>query len=180
MHHALRLQQYPHCATVTHIDVGVVRPRPGFIVLRYFLTYATGDLWLPPPAVATLTDQHWCRTCCEAFVRTDLERGYYEFSFAPSIQWAAYRFTGHRSGMSAEDAFAAPRIKVRSDPEELELNVWPNMDEPAGATWRLGLSAMIEEMGGRQSYWALAHPPDQADFHHADGIACELAAVKHQ
>jgi len=31
----------------------------------------------------------------------------------------------------------------------------------------LGLSAVLEETNGRKSYWALAHPPGKADFHHS-------------
>jgi hypothetical protein len=45
---------------------------------------------------------------------------------------------------------------------------------PPGASWRLGLSAVIEETSGRISYWALAHPPGKADFHHSDCFAHEL------
>ena len=31
----------------------------------------------------------------------------------------------------------------------------------------IGLSAILEEEDGTKSYWALAHPPDKPDFHHA-------------
>jgi hypothetical protein len=29
---------------------------------------------------------------------------------------------------------------------------------------------------GRKSYWALAHPPGKADFHHSDCLAYEFYA----
>jgi len=45
---------------------------------------------------------------------------------------------------------------------------------PLDARWRLGLSALIEEPSGHKSYWALAHPPGKADFHHPDCFAHEL------
>jgi hypothetical protein len=48
---------------------------------------------------------------------------------------------------------------------------------PGDAPWRLGLSAVIEEAGGGLSYWALAHPPGKADFHHSDCFALELPAA---
>ena len=44
----------------------------------------------------------------------------------------------------------------------------------ANASWRLGLSAVIEDTSGGKSYWALAHPPGKPDFHHADCFALEL------
>jgi hypothetical protein len=33
---------------------------------------------------------------------------------------------------------------------------------------------VIEETNGNKSYWALAHPPGKADFHHADCFALEF------
>jgi hypothetical protein len=97
---------------------------------------------------------------------------------APSTQWAAYRFSGYRSGMHVATEIAAPRIDVQSSPAcytlqaALELD-WLS-DLPGDARWRLGLSAVIEETSGRRSYWALAHPPGKADFHHSDCFAYEM------
>ena len=55
----------------------------------------------------------------------------------------------------------------------LELAV--TLDLPDDGPWRLGLSAVIEETAGRKSYWALAHPGGRPDFHHAAGLAYDLA-----
>ena len=44
----------------------------------------------------------------------------------------------------------------------------------AGA--RIALSAVIEEVDGTKSYWALRHPPGAPDFHHPDCFALELPA----
>jgi hypothetical protein len=40
----------------------------------------------------------------------------------------------------------------------------------------VGLSAVIEEVDGSKSYWALRHPPGQPDFHHRDCFALRLEA----
>ena len=48
----------------------------------------------------------------------------------------------------------------------------------SGDPLHIGLSAVIEEEGGRKSYWALAHPPGPPDFHHPDCFTLELAAPK--
>lgn len=45
-----------------------------------------------------------------------------------------------------------------------------------GLQGALGLSAVIEEMGGTKSYWALAHPPGAPDFHHPTCFAATLPA----
>jgi len=31
--------------------------------------------------------------------------------------------------------------------------------------WQLAMTAVIEEQGGRKSYWAMAHPAGAPDFH---------------
>ena len=40
----------------------------------------------------------------------------------------------------------------------------------------LALSSVIEELDGTKSYWALAHPPGQPDFHHPACFAATLPA----
>ena len=42
----------------------------------------------------------------------------------------------------------------------------------------LGLAVIIEEASGGLSYWALAHPSDRPDFHHAGAFALELDEVR--
>jgi hypothetical protein len=42
-------------------------------------------------------------------------------------------------------------------------------------SWRIGLAAVIEETSGHKSYWALAHPPGRADFHHSDSFVLEFS-----
>jgi len=47
----------------------------------------------------------------------------------------------------------------------------------AGATWHLGLTAVIEDGNRRMSYWSVAHPQrGLPDFHHRDCLALELPA----
>jgi hypothetical protein len=38
----------------------------------------------------------------------------------------------------------------------------------------LGLSAVIEDKAQVLSYWALKHPAEKPDFHHADSFVVEL------
>jgi hypothetical protein len=175
---ALRLHPDSACTAATRIDVDVARSRAGSLVLRYFVTGKTGDLLIPPVMAAARADELWQHTCFEAFVGTSSNAGYYEFNFAPSTQWAAYGFSGYRGGMRVATEIPAPRIEVQSAPGLYELHVSLELDQlpslPRDAPWRLGLSALIEETSGRQSHWALAHPPGKADFHHSDCFAHDL------
>jgi hypothetical protein len=178
MRQILRLHPDSLCAAATRIDVDVARPHAGSLVLRYFVTGKIADLRIPPATAATRADELWQHTCFEAFVRSPADAGYYEFNFAPSTQWAAYRFLSYRKGMRVATEISAPQIEVQSGPECYTLQASLQLDRlamlPHDAGWRLGLAALIEETNGRKSYWALAHPPGKPDFHHPDGFACEL------
>jgi hypothetical protein len=179
MRRALRLHPDSLCCAATRIEVDIARPRAGALVLHYFVTGKMDDVRMPPVTAATRSDELWQHTCFEAFIRAAPGAAYYEFNFAPSTQWAAYRFSGYRSGMRVASEAGAPRIEVQSSPERyalqasLELEGLPGL--PRDGIWHLGLSAVIEETSGRKSYWALAHPPGKADFHHSDCFAHEFS-----
>jgi hypothetical protein len=175
MRQALKLHPDSRCDAATRIEVYVSRGRTGNLALRYFVTGTMSDLRLPPATQSARADELWRHTCFEAFVRAAPGEAYYEFNFAPSTLWAAYRFDSYRSGMSIASEINAPRIEVWSNGVCTELQV--SLDLPSDTAWRLGLAAVIEETSGRKSYWALAHPPGKPDFHHSDCFALELPAT---
>ena len=178
MHHVLKRHPDSHGLTAAHVEVDVARPRADRLVLSYIVTGTMSDILMPPVMPTARMDDLWRHTCFEAFVRGSSGPAYYEFNFSPSTQWAAYRFDSHRSGMRVAEV-SAPAIDVRSQPDgttvqaSLELNRLPELSREA--SWRLGLSALIEDQSGGMSYWALAHPPGKPDFHHADGFALEFS-----
>lgn len=158
------------------VEAEASRPAPGRLELRYVVTGAISKLLLPAPAAPSRTDDLWQHSCLEAFVRKPSSEAYHELNFSPSTQWAGYRLSGYRRGMTSPD-MAPPRIHVSRTPDRFELRA--SLKLPGASTlgaWRLGLSAIIEEGGGRKSYWALAHPPGPPDFHHPHCFALELAA----
>ena len=181
MHLVLKLHPDSRCNAASRIEADVARPRPGALVLRYVVTGRTSDLRLPPAAAPARGDGLWRHTCFEAFVGAEPGGAYYEFNLAPSMQWAAYRFSGYRSGMRIARGVGAPRVAARSDGGRFELEAALALDRlpglPDDAVWRLGVAAVIEEADGRKSYWALTHPPGKPDFHHPDCFAHELAAA---
>ena len=181
MRQALRLHPDSHCVAVTHIDVEIARPRADVLLLCYIVSGKISDVRMPPLTAATRTEALWRHTCFEAFVGASSSAGYYEFNFAPSRQWAAYRFSGYRSGMCVADEVGAPSIDVRPNPDgctlqaKLDLHRLPAL--PGRGSRRLGLAAVIEEIKGDISYWALVHPPGKPDFHHPDCFAHEFSAA---
>src|ERR1700686_4473421 len=99
MRQLLRLHPDSRSFAVEHIEVGVVRPRADSLVLSYIVTGKMSSVRMPPIMAAARTEELWRHTCFEAFVRASSGADYYEFNFAPSTRWAAYRFNSYRSGM---------------------------------------------------------------------------------
>lgn len=181
MRQALTLHPGSHCGAATRIDVEIGRPRLGNLVLGYSVTGRISDLRTPPMGTPARAQELWRHTCFEVFVRAPPSTAYYEFNFAPSMQWAAYRFSAYRRGMRVVDDVSAPRIESQSHGRLYQLRASLELDGlsslPSDAAWRLGLSAVIEETSGSKSFWALAHPPGKPDFHHPDCFAYELPAA---
>jgi len=184
MRQALKRHPDSRCRAVSHIDVLITCPRPGDVVLHYFVTGKTYDLRLPALCAPARGDGLWKHTCFEAFVCASPGTVYYEFNFSPSMQWAAYQFSGYRSGKRVAREMNAPRIEAQSDDAGTQLLASLDLDGlpglPGGAVWHLGVSAIIEETNGRKSFWALAHPPGEPDFHHSDSFDLELTAAERQ
>jgi hypothetical protein len=176
----MRQQLRPHSdsqsVAVKSINVEIACPRAGSLELSYIVTGQISSIRMPPAAANTRSDGLWRRTCFEAFVQASPDAGYYELNFSPSGQWAAYQFSGYRNGVRIADEITGVSIKVRSSPDSYTLQASLEFTGlPRDHSWRLGLSAVIEDANGGMSYWALMHPTGKPDFHHADGFVCEFS-----
>lgn len=138
-----------------------------------YRVYASEGLALPAPAQPGRRDELWRTTCFELFTRTDGVPGYEEYNFSPSRNWAAYGFESHRRGRRDLE-IAAPAISGWGDVSGYVLDVKMDLICLWASKCRIGLSAIIEEADGTKSYWALAHPPGEPDFHHPDCFALQL------
>lgn len=171
------------CAAVDRIEVKVERVSEGGLVLSYSLFGALDEIRVPevkPGPASGPTDELWKHSCFEAFIRNADDDGYLELNFTMSGEWAAYRFSGYRLGMTPANVSPhAYQGWMGPQPKPLRLEVWidpgrmKRPDLPA-SPWRMGLSAVVETMDGAISYWALAHPPGKPDFHHPDSFALIL------
>jgi len=143
--------------------------------LEYSVTPTTG-LALPARTAAARTDELWKSTCFELFVQLAGSDRYFEFNFSPSSQWAAYQFSGYRSGMHRLPSHD-PEIVISAPGKHFFLAIEALPELPPTAL-KIGLSAVIEETDGTKSYWALTHPPGDPDFHHETCFALELPAAE--
>ena len=165
------------CEVIHRFEVRVSRAG-GKLSLRYSIEGNIARLCIPLPSSSRRADGLWRHTCFEAFLNGSGSAGYCEFNFAPSTEWAIYRFEVYREGMAAVENVEPPKIALYRDAHRLELDALIDLNHlpplPEVAELRLGLCAVIEEEGGRLTYWALVHPQEKPDFHHPDSFALLL------
>jgi hypothetical protein len=164
---------------VRSLAVQLREEEPGILVFQYSLEADMSRVRVPPSVTGGRADALWKHTCFEAFVGPAGAPSYYEFNFAPSLDWAIYRFSAYREGMSVANIDGIPQISVRRDDDGLELQsavrLGPLPDWRNVRHLRVALAAIIEDDNGRLSYWGLRHPPGKPDFHHSNGFALEIA-----
>lgn len=196
------------CEAAHRIEVQVHKTAGATLELRYTLEGDIDGLLIPAQTAPCPADKLWQHTCFEAFVAGGDERahtlpaepdvrgeralaedgfrngfsagrvGYYELNFSPSTEWAIYRFSAYREGMTAVEPARPPHICVRREADRLALEAVVDLERLSGLRdgpgLRLSLTAVIEDTRHRLSYWALAHPSGKPDFHHAAGFALVL------
>lgn len=151
--------------------VSVMLERKGAkLWLRYVIEGRVEEVELPEEAAPERTDELWKHTCFEIFVRTD--GGYREFNLAPSGRWASYRFTGYKQDMANADEVAVIEPLDLAD-DQIALEAEIDLPDPVGL---LALSTVIEAADGSITYWALAHPTPEPNFHHPDAFTLSLPA----
>jgi hypothetical protein len=165
--------------TVRRLGVQLRAAEPGILVFRYSLEAQMSRIRMSPSGAGGRADALWKHTCFEAFIAHTDGAGYHEFNFSPSLDWAVYRFSGYREGMSPAEVEPAPEISVRRNEDGFELQSAVQLrciaDLRGVRHLRVALAAVIEDENGRLSYWGLRHPPGKPDFHHPNGFALEVA-----
>lgn len=159
-------------SAVVELDTG------GALRLTYTLRGDIGQILIPPIAPARKTDGLWMHTCFEVFIQIEGQKAYREYNFSPSGEWAAYGFDAYRR-RNRWACTGVPAISVMKNPLELvlEASISPE-DLPVnehGKTYRLGLSAVIEDRTGHLTYWALSHGSERPDFHLDSGFICSVS-----
>jgi hypothetical protein len=154
-----------------------VRLDGSLLRFEYRLRGDLEGLALPARAQPLRADRLWEHTCFEAFVAAEAGGRYCELNFSPSLQWAAYEFTGYRQGMRPLALAASPSIGVAATARELVVTAAVER-APLGVApwpWRVGLTAVVETRAGGIGFFALQHPREKPDFHDAAGFAVSLA-----
>lgn len=160
---------------VRKVEARVVSLDADWLRLRWRID-GSERLVVPPFAGKGRADGLWQTTCFEAFLQVPGQPGYAELNLSPSERWAAYDFAAYREGMSERPFPHEPTCTLRLGQSMAIFDAAIPAPALPPLPWRYGLSAVIEEEGGVRSYWAIAHPAGQPDFHSPACFAAELAA----
>ncbi len=174
------MQNYPLTAHPAHpplevksVEARIIGMDENWLRLRWRIEQS-GKVVFPPFAGKGRADDLWKTTCFEAFFRPGSGSAYVELNLSPSERWAAFDFASYRQGMEERPFPREPVCTIRAGQNMAIFDaVIPLAGLPDGEC-DLGLSAVIEEEGGRLSYWALSHPDKKPDFH---DLACFTARI---
>jgi len=147
------------------------------LLLRLRLAGAIESVHLPAPVAAPeRRDGLWATTCFECFWAVEGERPYWEINLSPAGHWNLYRLEDYRDGLRPEPCDDQPPHRVVRDAGELTLHLDLPLPPaiPTAAPLQVAITSVIEERSGRLSYWALAHPGAEPDFHRRDGFLLRL------
>jgi hypothetical protein len=180
----MRLPLLCHAAApalgVRAVHVTLRATSDGSLALAYELDADSRQLLMPPPETPAFIDGLWHHSCFEMFVAGD-SASYREFNFSPSSAYAVYDFMQYRAQMTPLHPALPPVIRVGRDGCSVEVSLSSTLLAlPGNATQSLGLAAVIEERGGRLSYWALHHAGPKPDFHRKESFVIRwplMAAV---
>ena len=129
MRQALKVHPDSLCSAVTHIEVEIMRPCSGSLVLSYLVTGRIGDLGIPAGSCGSAyrwaLAAHVFRGIRPHFARPRLLR----IQLCALNTMGAYRFDSYRSGMRVATEIGAPRIEVQSSRTCYKLQASLEMDQ---------------------------------------------------
>lgn len=173
------LKPFETTAETTDLAItATARREQNTLIISYALTGDLSRVILPFPSKdATRKDRLWKQTCFEFFLAEARSRSasYWEFNLSPSGDWNVFALRGYRQGLGEESAFSTLPFTVRCTATALHLAVTVDIGELIDSSqplW-LGISAVII-ITEKESFWAIAHPAPEADFHHPDSFIIEL------
>jgi hypothetical protein len=123
-------------------------------------------------------DHLWEHTCFEAFIAISGKSTYWELNVSPSGDWNLYRFSDYRVGQTKEEKVTQIDFEWKKEENRIVLLVGLDLKgalaefEPGSLD--LGLTAVLETLSQRKSYWAVKHSGSKPDFHLRNSFCISL------
>jgi hypothetical protein len=137
----------------------------------------TSQLYLPERVSnPKRRDELWKRTCFEVFFGPENGTNYWEINLSPAGDWNAYSFSNYRERMKSESKIAGFQIQPKKTADYFRLEATADLfNLNLGTTpMRLSVTAVIETLNGKISYWAFQHSGEKADFHLRESFIAQM------
>jgi hypothetical protein len=165
--------------TAPNIDItGEVERIDNHLSIRFEVGGNIEQIILPERSNSS-TRKHdlWKETCFEFFLAVLDQPQYWEFNMSPSGDWNVYKMDAYRRvGFREEELIQQMQVKVQKEANGFVLHT--NIDLTPlfqkEHVLEAGITAVIQSTDGTQSYWALTHPGQQADFHFRESFIVKL------
>ena len=122
-------------------------------------------------------DDLWKATCFEFFIAVRNKPEYWEFNMSPSGDWNVYVMDAYRQ-VNMRDATEFSELpfdfKVTNERISIKTSVNINSITQSEMDLDIGVTAIIQTKDGHESYWALSHPGQHADFHQRESFIISL------
>lgn len=163
---------------------GRIARQNSLLVLHYLLLGNLDQIRFPPPSPSpSRKDDLWKATCFEFFLAVKDQPAYWEFNMSPSGDWNVYRMDAYRR-IDFREETKIPQLpfEIKRDLDRWSLDVAVDLTPLVRPKQELqiGVTAVIQTKDGRESYWALAHPTPQADFHARESFTLVLGPQTHR
>jgi hypothetical protein len=166
--------------TIPQIAItGTISHQNNLLVLHYSVAGNIEEILLPSPSAhPSRRDELWKSTCFEFFLSIKDQPQYWEFNLSPSGDWNIYRMDAYRRvGFREETSIQRLPFEVRNEAGALHLETAVDLSPilPQSQPLDVGITAVLQTRDRDETYWALAHPAPQADFHLREGFILALA-----
>jgi hypothetical protein len=163
--------------TIPHISInGTIKRVDNQLSIHYEVSGDIDQILLPAPSTFTRKHDLWKATCFEFFIAIKDQPRYWEFNLAPSNDWNVYAMDAYRQvNMREESVFTQLPFEFgkTSEKNSLEISVNLNPILPPEQTLQIGIATIIQTTTENETYWALIHPGQDADFHLRDSFVIE-------
>lgn len=157
---------------------GTIARRENVLTVHYSLTGKIETILFPDrSALPARKDELWTATCFEFFLAIKDQPQYWEFNMSPSGDWNIYHMDAYRRvGFREETSIERFQFEVRKEPGSFSIDAVADLSPLIGNTTPLeaGITSVIQTRDGAETYWALAHPMPEADFHLRESFLTQL------
>lgn len=155
-----------------------VRRENGLLHIHYELSGETEKIRLPENSVTpSRRDNLWASTCFEFFLALPDDPRYWEFNLSPSGDWNVYQIDAYRRvGFREETSVQRLQVAAKKDARHIRLDAAVDLSPLIAHAQRLqlGIASVIQSLDQHKTYWAVAHPHPEPDFHVRDSFIVQL------